>query len=147
MRNPLRYIFILTFGILCLTTTYVSAQDNGPSFQTLVTSGDKEFSNKEYIKAKTYYQEALRIKPNDSATKSKLDKTLQKIREESKKEEQFFEYIDNADAYYADNNLQKALAEYNKALKIYPKDDYALSKKEEINTILKEEKDKLQKRA
>ena len=144
MRNPLRYIFILTFGILCLTTTYVSAQDNGPSFQTLVTSGDKEFSNKEYIKAKTYYQEALRIKPNDSATKSKLDKTLQKIREESKKEEQFFEYIDNADAYYADNNLQKALAEYNKALKIYPKDDYALSKKEEINTILKEEKDKLE---
>lgn len=144
MRNLIKYIFFLSFGFICLSTDYVNAQDNVPTFQSLVASGDKEFSNKEYIKAKTYYQEALRLKPNDNATKGKLDRTLQKIREENKKEEQFFEFIDNADSFYADNDLEKALAEYNKALKIFPKDKYALGKKDEITQILKDEKDKLE---
>ena len=126
-----------------MSTTFVEAQVQAPSFQSLVSSGDKEFANQEYIKAKTYYQEALRLKPNDSNAKAKLDKTLQKIREENKKEEQFFEYIDNADALYASGELDKALAEYNKALKIFPKDEYAQGKKTEISTILKNEKDKV----
>lgn len=142
MRNLIKYIFIFTFGCCCLSTNYIYAQ-NTPSFQQLITSGDKEYSNKEYIKAKTYYQEALRLKPNDTSAKNKLNNTLQKIREENKKEEQFFEYIDNGDNFYSNNELDKALAEYNKALKIFPKDEYALGKKSEITTILKDEKEKL----
>lgn len=143
MRKLTKYIFIISFELLCFAPIYINAQDNAPTFQQLVASGDREYSKNEYIKAKTYYQEALRIKPNDASTKSKLDKTLQRIREENKKEEQFFEHIDRADGFYADNELEKALAEYNKALRIFPKDEYALGKKEEINTILKDEKDKL----
>ena len=143
MRNIIKYIFIISFGMLCISNTCVFAQENAPSFQSLISSGDKEFANKEYIKAKTYYQEALRLKPNDSAAKSKLDNALKKIREENKKEEQFFEYIDKGDNFYSTNELDKALAEYDKALKIFPKDEYALGKKSEITTILKDEKEKL----
>ncbi len=143
MKKLLKYIFVLSLGILCFTTNDIQAQESAPTYQSLISSGDKEFSKQEYIKAKTYYQEALRLKPNDASAKSKLDKTLQKIREENKKEEQFFEHIDNADNFYANNDLDKALAEYNKALKIFPKDEYALGKKEEITTFLKNEKDKL----
>lgn len=143
MKSLIKYIFAISFGILCFSTTCAYSQENAPSFQSLIASGDKEYANKEYIKAKTYYQEALRIKPNDASAKNKLDNTLQKIREENKKEEQFFEYIDNGDNFYSNNELDKALAEYNKALKIFPKDEYALGKKQEITTILKDEKDKL----
>lgn len=143
MKSLIKYIFAISFGILCFSTTCAYSQENAPSFQSLIASGDKEYANKEYIKAKTYYQEALRIKPNDASAKNKLDNTLQKIREENKKEEQFFEYIDNGDNFYSNNELEKALAEYNKALKIFPKDEYALGKKQEITTILKDEKDKL----
>ena len=143
MKSLIKYIFAILFGILCFSTTCAYSQENAPSFQSLIASGDKEYANKEYIKAKTYYQEALRIKPNDASAKNKLDNTLQKIREENKKEEQFFEYIDNGDNFYSNNELEKALAEYNKALKIFPKDEYALGKKQEITTILKDEKDKL----
>lgn len=143
MKSLIKYIFAISFGILCFSTTCAYSQENAPSFQSLIASGDKEYANKEYIKAKTYYQESLRIKPNDASAKNKLDNTLQKIREENKKEEQFFEYIDNGDNFYSNNELEKALAEYNKALKIFPKDEYALGKKQEITTILKDEKDKL----
>lgn len=143
MRNLIKYIFIISFGCLCMSTTYVYAQESAPSFQSLMSSGDKEYAKKEYIKAKTYYQQALRLKPKDATAKSKLNNTLLKIKEENKKEETFFEYIDNADSYYANSELEKALEEYNKALKIFPKDEYATNKKAEITTILKDEKDKL----
>ena len=143
MRNLIKYIFIISFSCLCLSTTYVYAQESAPSFQSLMSSGDKEYAKKEYIKAKTYYQQALRLKPTDATAKSKLNNTLLKIKEENKKEETFFEYIDNADNYYANSELEKALEEYNKALKIFPKDEYATNKKAEITTILKDEKDKL----
>jgi tetratricopeptide (TPR) repeat protein len=109
----------------------------------LIQSGDTEYAKNEFIKAKTYYQQALRLKPNDATAKSKLDKTVQKIREENKKEEIFFEHIDKADEYYANIELDKALAEYNNALKIFPNDEYATGKKNEITEILKNEKEKL----
>lgn len=144
MQNLIKYIFILSFGFLCFSTTYIHAQDKAPTFQSLIANGDTEYAKKEYIKAKTYYQEALRIKPNDANAKSKLNNTLQKIREANQKEEQFFEHIDKADNYFINSELDKALAEYNKALKIYPKDEYALAKKSEITTILQNEKEKLE---
>ena len=143
MKNILKYFFILSFIFLCCSINYIVAQEQAPTYQSLIKAGDKEFTNNEFIKAKTYYQEALRLKPNDASAKSKLDKTLQKIREENKKEEKFFEYIDKADSFYANGELDKALTEYNNALKLFPKDEYAKGKKSEITETLKNEKEKL----
>lgn len=143
MKNILKYFFILPLLFFCLSTNYVVAQEQTPTYQSLIKSGDTEYAKNEYIKAKTYYQEALRLKPNDPTAKSKLDKTLQKIREENQKEEKFFEHIDKADEFYANGDLNKALTEYNNALKLFPKDEYALGKKDEITTTLKNEKEKL----
>ena len=143
MKNILKYFFILPLLFFCLSTNYLVAQVQTPTYQSLIKSGDTEYAKNEYIKAKTYYQEALRLKPNDPTAKGKLDKTLQKIREENQKEEKFFEHIDKADEFYANGDLNKALTEYNNALKLFPKDEYALGKKDEITTTLKNEKEKL----
>ena len=143
MKKILKYLFILSLLIFCISTNYVVAQEQAPTYQSLIQSGDAEYAKNEFIKAKTYYQEALRLKPNDQTAKNKLDKTLQKIREENKKEEKFFEYIDKADEFYANGELDNALAEYNNALKLFPNDEYANGKKDEISNILKNEKEKL----
>ena len=143
MHKIIKITFIALFAIICFTTNYASAQEQAQTYQSLIVSGDKEFAGKEYIKAKTCYQEALRLKPNDATAKSKLNKTLDAIREESKKEEQFFEHLDKADAFYNNNDFQNALMEYDNALKIMPKDEYALSKKAEITQTLQDEKEKL----
>lgn len=140
MRIILKYATIL-FTLLIYTTAF--AQNQQESFSALIANGDSEFNKKEYIKAKTYYQEALRLKPNDASAKNKLNKTLQMIREDNKKEEQFFSLIDNADELYEKGQLEQALAEYNKALKLFPKDEYALNKINTITQTLIEEKDKL----
>lgn len=143
MNKLIKATFVILFAIICFTSNYASAQVQEPTYQSLISSGDKEFANKEYLKAKTCYQEALRMKPNDATAKNKLDKTLNIIREESKKEEEFFEHLDLADAYYNNSELQNALAEYDKALKVMPNDKYSLSKKNEITELFQREKEKL----
>ena len=137
------FIISLVFSILTISNNKLSAQSSTPTFQSLITMGDKEFNNAEYIKAKSYYQEALRIKKDDPTAKSKLNKTLQKIREQSEKEEIFFQYLDEADNQYDNGDYEKALASYNKAAKLFPKDEYTLEQIEVVTQKINDEKEKI----
>lgn len=143
MRYKSFIFIILIISILTISSNTTIAQDNAPTYQSLMLLGDKEFQKEEYIKAKSYYQEALRLKKGDATANSKLSETLQKIREQGEKEEKFFEIIDIADNHYDNNDYEKALAEYNKAIKIFPKDTYTLDRIKHINDFIKNEKDKL----
>ena len=142
MRKIL-FIILLTFNILPFLNTTTNAQETSPSYQSRITLGDKEFNKGEYISAKSYYQEALRIKKDDSNAKNKLNKTLQKIKEQGEKEEVFYQYIDEADNHYNNGDYEKALASYNKARNLFPKDEYTTSQINSINEIIRNEKDKL----
>lgn len=143
MLRPIKIIVTLIFITFCFTDNYAIAQEETQTYQSVMASGDNEFANKNYIKAKTCYQEALRLKPDDANAKKKLDKTLQAIREESRKEEKFFEHIDKADEYHKNGELGNALVEYNNALNIKSDDEYALNQKAIISKTLQDEKEKL----
>ena len=136
MKNKLFITIILTICILALTDNNIIAQDNAPTYQSLMLLGDQEFQKQEYIKAKTYYQEALRIKKGDTNANNKLNKTLQKIKEQTEKEETFYQILDIADNHYDNNDYEKALTEYNKAIKIFPKDNYTLERIKFINNFM-----------
>ena len=142
--KPMRKIFFiisLAFSILIISNTNISAQNTNPTYQSMITMGDKEFNNAEYIKAKSYYQEALRIKKDDPTAKSKLNKTIQKIREQSEKEEIFFQHIDKADNHYDNGEYEKALEFYNKAKKLFPKDEYTLEQIRIVTQKINDEKE------
>lgn len=142
MRRILFFIS-LTFCILTTTTLNLSAQDTAPTYQSMISMGDKEFNKEEYIKAKSYYQEALRLKKDDVVAKNKLNKTLQKIREQSEKEEVFFQYVDEADNHYDNGDYEKALTSYKKAKNIFPKDEYVSEQIGLVTQIINDEKDKI----
>ena len=137
------FIISLAFSFLIISNDNLSAQNTAPTYQSMITMGDKEFNNAEYIKAKSYYQEALRIKKDDPTAKSKLNKTLQKIREQSEKEEIFFQYLDEADNQYDNGDYEKALASYNKAVKLFPKDEYTLEQIKIVTQKIKDEKENI----
>lgn len=137
------FIISLVFSILIISNSELTAQNSAPTYQSLITMGDKEFNNAEYIKAKSYYQEALRIRKDDPTAKSKLDKTLQKIREQSEKEEIFFQHIDEADNHYDNGDYDKALASYNKAAKLFPKDEYTLEQIKIVTQKITDEKENI----
>ncbi len=136
-------IISLTFSILLITNLESAAQEQTPSYQSLISNGDKEFNNQEYIKAKSYYQEALRIKNDDPVAKNKLNKTLEKIREQSEKEEIFYQYIDEADNHYDNGEYEKSLTAYNKAKSLFPKDEYVNGQIKVVSQIISDEKEKI----
>ena len=137
-----KHIFFgILFGAAILCSTGVQAQ-NAESYESLMRSGNTKFSDKDYISAKTYYEMALKRKPNDAEAKKKLDQTLVKIQEDSERQEVFYAHLDAGDALNAQNKYAEALAEYEKALAIFPDDKYVGAQAETIRAILKERQDK-----
>ncbi|MBR4392258.1 MAG: hypothetical protein IKT08_09180 [Bacteroidales bacterium] len=131
----------LVFGafLLCSTGVYSQATE---SYESLMRSGNTKFAAKDYISAKTYYEMALKQKPKDAEAKAKLDETLVKIQADSERQEVFYAHLDAGDALNTQNRYEEALAEYEKALAIFPNDKYVGSQAQTIRDILKDRQDK-----
>ena len=139
MRRHL--LFGLLLGIAVLCSTGIQAQ-NTESYESLMRSGNTKFASKDYISAKTYFEMALKQRPKDSEAKKKLDETLVKIQQDSQRQEVFYYHLDAGDALNAQNKYEEALAEYEKALEVFPDDKYTGAQADAIRAILKERKDK-----
>ena len=135
----------LIFGILVATLAFCSANvlaQTAETYESLMRSGNTKFAANDFISAKTYYEMALKQKPNDAEAKKKLDQALVKIQQDSERQEVFYAHLDAGDALNAQNKYEEALDEYNKALAIFPDDKYVGAQAETIRGILKERKDK-----
>ena len=139
MRRHILFGILLGAAILC--STGIQAQ-NAESYESLMKSGNTKFAANDYISAKTYYEMALKQRPNDAEAKKKLDQTLVKIQQDSERQEIFYAHLDAGDAFHAQNKYEEALAEYDKALAIFPGDKYVGAQADEIRAILKERSDK-----
>ena len=130
-----RILFGILFGAAVLCSTGVQAQ-NAESYESLMRSGNTKFASKDYISAKTYYEMALKLKPKDTEAKKKLDETLVKIQQDSERQEVFYAHLDAGDALNAQNRYEEALAEYDKALAIFPEDKYVGGQAQAIRDML-----------
>ena len=137
-----KLIFSLLFGAsLLLSTNFVQAQ-NTESYESLMKKGNDKFSAKDYISAKTYYEMALKQKANDPTAKKKLDETVKKIQEDGARQEIFYAHLDTGDQFYGQQKYEEALAEYERALQVFPEDKYVTGQAEAVRAILKERQDK-----
>ena len=139
MKKHILFGIILGAAVLC--STGLQAQHT-ESYESLMKSGNTKFAANDYISAKTYYEMALKQRPNDAEAKQKLDQTLVKIQQDSERQEIFYAHLDAGDALNAQNKYEEALAEYEKALAIFPGDKYVGAQADAIRAILKERKDK-----
>ena len=134
-------IFGILIGAAVLFSAGLQAQ-TAESYESLMKSGNTKFAANDYISAKTYYEMALKQRPNDAEAKKKLDQTLVKIQQDSERQEIFYAHLDAGDALYAQSKYEEALAEYEKALAIFPGDKYVGAQADAIRAILKERSDK-----
>ncbi len=138
MRN--RHILALITLLFTFSGTFATAQEN--NYAALMKSGNAYFSQGNYFEAKTYYEKASKQKPNDSEAKKKLTLTLKKIEEVGQKQEEFYAYVDAADALLAQQRYAEAQEQYRKALKLIPNDEHAKNKDAEITETIKQRKEK-----
>ena len=99
-------------------------------FQDAISRGDDMLAAKDYDKAVTAYQEALKVKPGDAGAQAKLD-SVAKAREAAKQAElddKFAGFIKQGDDHLASKSFDKAETAYKEAVKLKPNDPQGKSK-------------------
>ncbi|MEI6899809.1 MAG: hypothetical protein WCL00_08025, partial [Bacteroidota bacterium] len=122
---------------------------NEQDYQKYLGSGDTYFKAKDYLNAKSAYQQAIDLKPGDQLAKDKLKQTMDLLRSQKAQNMLYDIAIAGAEKLYQAKEYEKAKSEYEKASKMLPDDKYA---KERINEIIrimvaKQEKDELYSKA
>jgi tetratricopeptide (TPR) repeat protein len=114
------------------------------TYDEAIKYGDKFYKESELLNAKGYYQLALKLNPGDEYAKNKITTIVKKMKLAMAAEDEYYDFIDAADELYDKNELDQAVKQYLKALKIIPNDEYALTKIREINAFKNDEKDKIE---
>lgn len=136
------FLTILTFIVIILSSIDTYSQEV-KTYNEAVIYADRNFKNSQWLDAKAYYQQALKLKPGDSYAQSQINNIVNKMKALMEAEDIYYDIIDHADELYEQNKIDEAISQYNKALEIIPQDEYATTKLHEINDFRIKEKDKI----
>ncbi|MFH1319640.1 MAG: PorP/SprF family type IX secretion system membrane protein [Bacteroidota bacterium] len=107
-------------------------EDLEQRYNLIIAQADSLFNAEEYVKAKSAYNKALGIKPNEQYPKDKLaeiDKLL---------EDKYNNTIAAADKYFNSGAYNLAKEKYQEALMYNPDSEYARDRLTEINNLLED---------
>lgn len=137
-----RKLHIILLLFILIAGNSLSAQEEAKSYESVIKSANTKFEEKDYVSAKTYYEMALRFKAEDAFAKKRLTETVDLLKKQMEQQEVFYRFLDQADQLLAENKSEEALASFKEALKIFPKDKYALGKALKIEETLETERKK-----
>lgn len=115
------------------------------SYAAAVQQADKAFDKEDWAQAKSMYEEALKIKAEESHPKNRLKAIEQKIAESEaaarladaqREKAQFDEHIAKGDKSFNQKNFSEAIAHYENALAINPSSEKVHEKIAEANQAL-----------
>jgi tetratricopeptide (TPR) repeat protein len=106
-------------------------------YKKIVEEADGLFQNEKYSEAILKYKEALSVKQNEDYPQQQITKIegLMKNEENSKNDEQYNKILGVADKYFGEENYDKAIELYNRALTFKPQEEYPRKKLKEIEDI------------
>ncbi len=114
------------------------------AYNSAVSSGNSAYSQKKYAEAKGFYNQAIRIRPNDAYAKDQIalidnllaEQEKQLLAEQAKKK-QYDDFIALGDKAFDGNNYTVAKENYQKALEVIPGSPYPKQKIARIDEIYK----------
>lgn len=120
------------------------AQTND-SYQNAIASADASFNAGNYTEAIPKYEEALRIKPDETYPKDRIAESNSRIESMKRKEAEYNAVIGDADRLMALRKYSEAKSKYSEASGILPQKTYPKEKMAEIDGIIQAEKDAVEK--
>ena len=118
-------------------------KSNEGEYDRTIVSADHYFDTENYLSAKTNYEKASKLKPEEKYPKERLneiDKILADQKAVTEKDKAYQDAIAKADGLFNGKKYTEAKSEYNKALGIKSDEQYPKDKISEINTILANQK-------
>jgi len=116
------------------------------AFNQAMASADKFFNDNDFNSAKTGYETALTIKPNDSTAKEKLGQTEGKIAQISRMNKAYNDAVAEANRQLTDKHYPEAKVKYEEALQYLPDSDYPKRQIAKIDELLAQQQAELKTR-
>jgi tetratricopeptide (TPR) repeat protein len=114
-------------------------KNTNDEYNRLVNLGDSLYIEKKYLNAKLSYQDALKVKPNESYPKEMIAKADNLITGQEANaralEESYQAALSDADKFYAAKDYDKAKSGYQAALGIKPDEQYPKDRIKEIDGL------------
>jgi len=108
----------------------------GQEYSKAMADADKAFLGNEFENARSGYQAALTIKPNDASAKEKLGKTEAKIAELARMTQAYNKAITEANRQLTDKKYPEAKEKYQESLQYLPDSDYPKRQIAKIDEML-----------
>lgn len=105
-------------------------------YAAAISAADKAYSKQDWQTAKTEYNKAKTVKPNETYPQTKLDEIQKILDKDAAAQEQYLQIIAKADKAFNEQKYADAKAAYNEALAVKPRDEYPINKLKEIETLL-----------
>jgi tetratricopeptide (TPR) repeat protein len=108
-------------------------------FDALVARADQDFEQEEYEQAKTGYQDALAILPQEAHPQNqiqRIDQILAQLEAERQREADYLAAVEAGDAFFGSENYSSAKENYQAALTLKSNEPYPRQKISEIDGIL-----------
>lgn len=119
-----------------LTTKIKAEEEKKLAFENYLKKGDEALQSQKWEEAKSAYNKALTLKPQDAYAASQLKEIsrLKDLQEETAKKSTYEKYISEADKFFLNKQYQSAKDNYQEALTLYADASYP---KERLSTIAK----------
>ena len=109
---------------------------NGEKYDGFISVGDQAFANKEYQQAKSAYQQASSLKPNEAYPKQRIAEIDKLVADNAAKKAQYNAAITKADKLYKDQKWTEAETSYREALAVFPTEQYPQDRINDITNRL-----------
>lgn len=137
-----------------LAANKLKQKEINEKYKLLISSGDKQLKNKEYILAKQNYTEALGLKPDETYPKAQLikieslmSKQAKLIADKEAREKKYGELVALADSEMDTEEFEKAFNNYKLALEIKPKVAYLDEQIEKVKQGIRNKRRKEEEKA
>lgn len=114
------------------------------AYDKAIAEADKALSEKKYQLAKSSYESAMRIFPNEEYPPAQIAKINQILAEIDQRNKQYDELVLKGDNAFAVNNYQEAKGFFTSASQLKPNEQYPKDKIKQINQILLEQQQQQQ---
>lgn len=104
-------------------------------YELIIRDADLEFKNGDYQMARTYYRDALKLKPNEVYPKEQMQKITKLLGDQKENQKRYDLLILQGDNAFKAENYSRAKQSYESALVIYEDKEYPKQQLAKIKTL------------
>lgn len=154
-KQLLKFFFTF-FTLILFAVSSLQAQNvmGDNEYDNLIKQADQHFSAKQFVRARTAYQQALKLNPDSQYAKAQIKKVQAEIDKQldseiddlllddsnsEEKEKKYRENVDKANALFDKKKYDEAKKFYQLALSFVPDEDYPQQRLEAIDKLIIEQ--------